>query len=111
MLRNRPTQHRRRSSAASKAIIQDQNPQPWHSSLQPAAEDNRAPSGFIAESCMANAKKERQTPLESPSSAPESITSAANDMDSLTTSMASLKLVPPSVRFGRGGRKAGLARS
>ena len=34
-----------------------------------------------------------------------------DDVDELTASMSALKFVPPSVRFGRGGRRAGFAKS
>ena len=33
------------------------------------------------------------------------------DVDELVSTMSSLKFVPPSVRFGRGGRRGGLSRS
>lgn len=33
------------------------------------------------------------------------------DVDDLTSTMSVLKFIPPSVRFGRGGRRGGLARS
>lgn len=33
------------------------------------------------------------------------------DMDVITSGMSALKFVPPSVRFGRGGRRGGLSRS
>ena len=32
-------------------------------------------------------------------------------MDDITTGMSALKFVPPSVRFGRGGRRGGFSRS
>ena len=32
-------------------------------------------------------------------------------MESLTSGLSSLKFIPPSVRFGRGGRRGGLAKS
>ena len=37
--------------------------------------------------------------------------SSGPDVDELVSTMSSLKLVPPSVRFGRGGRRGGLSRS
>ena len=115
MLRGRPSQyHRRRSSAASKAITRDQNaPQSRRSSLLPAAGDNHDGSSDLkAESSKTDAHQTLQPPLESPSLTPKELAPTSNkDVDSLTVGMASLKFVPPSVRFGRGGRKAGLARS
>jgi hypothetical protein len=33
------------------------------------------------------------------------------DMEGLSGAMSALKFVPPSVRFGRGGRRAGFSRS
>ena len=33
------------------------------------------------------------------------------DMDDITSGMSALKFVPPSVRFGRGGRRGGFSRS
>jgi hypothetical protein len=33
------------------------------------------------------------------------------DVDELTSTMSALKFVPPSIRFGRGGRRGGLSRS
>ena len=33
------------------------------------------------------------------------------EIDELTSDLSSLKFVPPSVRFGRGGRRGGLSRS
>ena len=38
-------------------------------------------------------------------------TSQEPDIDELTSTMSALKFVPPSVRFGRGGRRGGLSRS
>jgi len=40
----------------------------------------------------------------------QAATSPDTAMDDITTAMSSLKFVPPSVRFGRGGAKGGLAR-
>ena len=45
----------------------------------------------------------------SPSSGPSKSSQA--DFEDLTTKMSALKFVPPSVRFGRGGRRGGLSRS
>ena len=33
------------------------------------------------------------------------------DVDELASTMSALKFVPPSIRFGRGGRRGGLSRS
>ena len=71
------------------------------------------------------AEASQQNPREAPdtseppaaASSKTTIGSLANspsldaDVDELASTMSALKFVPPSVRFGRGGRRGGLSRS
>ena len=111
MLRTRPTQHRRRSSAASRATARDQKSQSRRASLLPTAGDNGVSSDDVAESSRENANQESRLTPEPLPSAPKEIDSPSSDIDLLTTGMASLKFVPRSIRFGRGGCKGGFAKS
>lgn len=97
MLRSKP---QRRSSAALH--------QPQHEQLSDTAGDSQSLSS------------EKQIDSEvSPSNAMPAAThepapampKAEIDVNSISSSMSALKFVPPSIRFGRGGRRGGLSRS
>ena len=97
MLRSRPRNH---SSAASMALQREQRTDssagPSRACQYESASTNDAPaseSGKIS--------NERSSYLPS----------LLADVDDLASTMSALKFVPPSVRFGRGGRRGGLSRS
>ncbi|CAL8582140.1 hypothetical protein XPA_007812 [Xanthoria parietina] len=100
------TRHRRASSAASRALHRNQKnggvQQEQQSPLQGAAhiQDTKGPD------------LERISSSDPPGedAAGTSPASRNRDMEELTSTMSALKFVPPSVRFGRGGRAAGLSR-
>lgn len=106
MLRMR---HRRRSSAASRALYRGQKTggvsnEPSSSSKETGGQDAKSKTDIV------------QTPSDRTSpencSFPDPVSeSPSQEMDDLISTMSALKFVPPSVRFGRGkGRAAGFAR-
>ena len=101
MLRSK---HRRRSSAASRALHREQRSNDVENSTNQDQTDGEdlPPSASIAE----NSQEGGQTPNTS-----QVQSTPSTDVDELSSKMSSLKFVPPSVRFGRGGRRAGLSRS
>ena len=96
MLRARP---RRLSSAATRAFRREQrtNSAEEPQNVDPGATYTSEPSA------AANRKTVNSTSVNSPS--------LNIDVDELASTMSALKFVPPSVRFGRGGRRGGLSRS
>ena len=98
MLRSR---QRRRSSAASRAFQREQ--------------DSNNVEGSSISQCQPVETDASEAPLPGTSAAMSpsrsQVSSVDADMDNLTSTMSALKFVPPSVRFGRGGRRGGLARS
>ncbi len=99
------TRHRRCSSAASRALYREQ-------------QTKKLPSPTLVES----APDVRESPVSSPEARIPGATRSQNasskpqhppiaDIDDLTSGMSALKFVPPSVRFGRGGRRGGFSRS
>lgn len=99
------TKHRRRSSAASRAVHRD--PKSSNGAIQPSS------SNAVVQDGASQGYAAQQTPPP-PSSKMNTVnkssTTPSKQMDDLTSTMSALKFVPPSVRFGRGGRAAGLAR-
>ena len=96
MLRSRPRKH---SSAATRAFHREQRAESVEQSQNASSEaantskpviarDNEAVNGTLAHS-----------------------PSLDTDVDELASTMSALKFVPPSIRFGRGGRRGGLSRS
>ncbi|KAM0804688.1 hypothetical protein BDR22DRAFT_799566 [Usnea florida] len=96
MLRARPRKH---SSAASRAYRHEQRDkgseafpnhdlEPRNTLASPAAQNSNGSNGKSSHSPSLHA-----------------------DVDELTSTMSALKFVPPSVHFGRGGRRGGLSRS
>ena len=60
--------------------------------------EGREAGGDQEENVVASQRRSRARPLP-------------DEIDSLADSLSALKFVPPSVRFGRGGRRGGLAKS
>ena len=96
MLRSRP---RKQSSAATRAFHHEQRTDSVEQSQNASSEaantsepatagDNEAVTGTLAHSPSLDA-----------------------DVNELASTMSALKFVPPSIRFGRGGRRGGLSRS
>ena len=100
MLRNR-SGHRRRSSAAARAMQREQQAK-WNS----FAENEHNPS--LPESGTVELPSStRESKAESNKAGSKAV---QDDIADLTNTMSALKFVPPSVRFGRGGRRGGLSR-
>lgn len=105
MLRPR---HRQASSASSRVLLRDrqgsisQKPattlEHSHGEIQMDIEKTPVPA---AEDLNATTPKRH---LQTPSSTDV-------DMETLASNMSTLRFVPPSVRFGRGGRRGGFSRS
>lgn len=93
MLRSKP---RRTSSAASRAFHRRQR----SSSVRNTEGESPVVADISKESAIAD-KLVNETSAQ--------ISSNDEDVDKLASTMSALKFVPPSVRFGRGGR-AGLGR-
>jgi len=96
MLRTKP---QRRSSAVSRAL-DGEDP-----SIAPETHNRSSqdPKGPKAKSSWAVSVKEETAILKD---------SGSNaDIDGITNTMSALRFVPPSVRFGRGGRRGGFSRS
>jgi hypothetical protein len=89
----RPGHHRRRSSAAAKA----------------ASNEQRTHRQSNADPSMEEDSKEVESTQKDPST--QATNQKDTDMDDIADSMAALKFVPPSVKFGRGRGRGGFARS
>ena len=109
MLRSRG--HRRRSSAAAHAAQIEQRTRRRNSTARDDGgqdhhvprQDESAPHKLESEAVPVTGSTDDGLPRASGSA-----TNVDEDMGDLTSSMAALRFVPPSVRFGRGGR-AGLS--
>ncbi|KAL8833959.1 MAG: hypothetical protein Q9170_004005 [Blastenia crenularia] len=95
------TRNRRRSSAAHGTVRHGQK-------SDPANNLPSSPKTVTQDRVDAQSSSSR-TSDQDDSSKPTS-KDTLEDVDDLATTMSALKLVPPSVRFGRGGRRAGLGR-
>lgn len=93
------TGHRKTSSAASRAFHREQRSNGVEATSKKVADNTDADE--MSAKTVENAGNTVST--KPPSSDP--------DVDELVSTMSSLKFVPPSVRFGRGGRRGGLSRS
>ncbi|MCJ1486478.1 hypothetical protein MMC06_006655 [Schaereria dolodes] len=130
MLRSRPVQHRRRSSATNRAQTREQQSQRRLSALAPDGSvglrnGNAIPQQEPVSTSMpqdplkSTGPEPKNAQVSLPSYPPASISptqshnelSSPDEMDILASSMSALKFIPSSVRFGRGGRRGGLARS
>lgn len=93
------TKHRRQSSAASRAFHREQRCSGPEQS--PSHNDNNIRISDSPDSVVENSQNAE----------PNQSLSADANVDELTSTMSALKFIPPSVRFGRGGRRGGLSRS
>ena len=96
MLRARP---RKDSSAASRAFQHEQR----KNSTEASPNHGLEPRNTLESPAAQNSNGSDGTSSHSPS--------LHADVDELTSTMSALKFVPPSVHFGRGGRRGGLSRS
>ena len=96
MLRARPRKH---SSAAPRAFQHEQRDNSNEVSLHHDLE----PRNILESPAAHNSNGNNGSSSHSPS--------LHADVDELTSTMSALKFVPPSVHFGRGGRRGGLSRS
>lgn len=96
MLRSR---HRRPSSAAYRAFHRDQRSNEVENS------SHEDPNAAMANKSSAAETLKTDDPVSKEKPSPDA------DVDELTSTMSALKFVPPSIRFGRGGRRGGLGRS
>ena len=126
MLRARPTHHRRHSSAASRAMTRASHTQQHHSSVLPVVSIDEQPGKGPLDGEHSSRQVSKVIPDAGSESSPsvsnlinEHASSSRNPVDApmddvmetLTSDLSSLKFVPPSVRFGRGGRRGGFAKS
>jgi len=91
--------HRRQSSAASRAFYREQRSSGPEQSLD---QDSITPDV---------SKPSEPIPKLIDNTTSIQGSSADVDVDNLASTMSALKFIPPSVRFGRGGRRGGLSRS
>ena len=96
MLRSRPRKH---SSAATRALHREQRTDSVEQSQNASSEAANTSEPAVAE----NNEAVNGTLAHSPS--------LDADVDELASTMSALKFVPPSIRFGRRGRRGGLSRS
>lgn len=91
--------HRRQSSAATRAFQREHR--------------SNGQAGTSAQDSIDPEALEPPEPTREVTDHPASNQGSSTnpDVDDLTSTMSALKFVPPSVRFGRGGRRGGLARS
>ncbi|KAL8935815.1 MAG: hypothetical protein Q9211_004495 [Gyalolechia sp. 1 TL-2023] len=99
------TKHRRGSSAASRAV--HRGPKHGNATNKPPCSKVGVHDEGSLGSGVQLASPQISTTMDP---VEESSTSPSKDMDELASTMSALKFVPPSVRLGRGGRAAGLAR-
>lgn len=92
------TRQRRTSSAASRAVQRGKGTEKGVNGGHRSSESTVEEPIEVAETANGDSIR-----LETKSKEP--------DIDGLTSTMSALKFVPPSVRFGRGGRRGGLSRS
>ncbi|KAI4279666.1 MAG: hypothetical protein LQ337_000108 [Flavoplaca oasis] len=99
------TRHRRASSAASRALHRNQKAAGVYQEQQsPPKGRNLAQNDDGAEIISSSS----ELPEEDVAKTPQA--SLNRDVEELTSTMSALRFVPLSVRFGRGGRAAGLSR-
>ena len=98
------TRHRRASSAAERAVKREkQNGSKGSQRLEDDAPGDE--KGGEKEALEAGNREHM------PPAAADVVSLGELDMDDVTSGMSALKFVPPSVRFGRGGRRGGFSRS
>lgn len=93
------TRHHRTSSAASRAFYREQRSNGVENISKKVASTSDANETSAKDIEDRGNMASAQPPASDP------------DVDELVSTMSSLKFVPPSVRFGRGGRRGGLSRS
>ena len=106
MLRPR---HRNTSSAVSRALVRDRQAQGTDRTTTTLEKTPGGTQPVIELSSASptnepNPTETTKLPIRAPSSFDV-------DMESLSTNMSTVRFVPPSVRFGRGGRRGGFSRS
>jgi hypothetical protein len=95
----RSGRHRRKSSAAQHATEIEERARRRSSTLE------------TANTAMEEKRAEEAEGSEETAAVKPSTTKKDVDMEDLSGAMSSLKFVPPSVRFGRGGKRGGFSRS
>ena len=106
MLRPR---HRKLSSAASRAFSRDQKPTSSSTTYDGSQVD---PASSRGDPSMISSEVTQDSMSRESSMRPMDRTESVDaEIEDLTSTMSTLRFVPPSVRFGRGGRRGGLSRS
>ena len=105
MLRNR---HRRRSSAITRAHEREQHSRNVSGSTNGLAHGADARPKENADTKIGDDRETSYTGKTRPTAESRTLN---KEMENLTDTMSALKFVPSSVRFGRGGRRAGLSRT
>lgn len=101
--------HRKLSSAASRAFAREQKP--TSSSKTSSANQDDWTSSLPDTSMISSDTAQDLSSGESAKQPVGPPKSADPVVEDLTSTMSELRFVPPSVRFGRGGRRGGLSRS
>lgn len=108
------TRHRRPSSAASRALYREHQANGGSKSSGPPEKETKEATmepvmPFIP--TLAEPTVVEPTSFQSEKASRTQKNASDADMDGLSSTLSALKFVPPSVRFGRGGRKSGFSRS
>ena len=99
------TRHRRASSAASRALQRNQKTSGVHHDQQSSSKGTHQDTEIEGVNPQQISSELSEEGFTGASQATRN-----RDIDQLTSTMSAMKFVPPSVRFGRGGRAAGLSR-
>ena len=115
MLRSKPTHQRHRSSISHPNDQTKISPLPatkdtTSTSLPSSQTDNNGKTSPTSNDNN-DGESDSHAELTPPSSSRKSSQDPQVDIDALTKDMAALKFIPRSIKFGRGGGKAGFARS
>lgn len=102
------TRHRPPSSASSRALLRDRQGS-VSQKLATALEHSHVDTQMDIEKPSVPAAKDLKA--TSPKRHLKTSSSTDVDMEALASNLSTLRFVPPSVRFGRGGRRGGFSRS
>ena len=103
------TRHRQPSSAASRALHREHHANGGSKRSEPPEKETKKALMDPVMPSIPTVVEPISTQSEKPSPPPGNPSDV--DMDGLSSQLSALKFVPPSIRFGRGGRKSGFSRS
>lgn len=102
------TRYRQPSSAASRALYREHHANGGSKRSEPPEKETKALMDPVMPSIPTVVEP---TSTQSEKSSVAQGNPSDVDMEGLSSKLSALKFVPPSVRFGRGGRKSGFSRS